>query len=110
MKIFQDHAIFLRFIGTFLFLAFNDSSSSSLLKGMPSHEISSDITKTYSLPCHTYVASWREIAKSGVSQIMILNFDVSRDAGAYPFWQKLLFLLMPFVKTFLHVIGILIIL
>ena len=42
---FQDHALYLRFVGTFSFLSFNDSSSSGLLKRMPSNEKFSSVVK-----------------------------------------------------------------
>ena len=47
---FEDHAMFLQFLGTFLFLVFNDNSSTSLLKGMQSNEIL--VTSSKLMRCH----------------------------------------------------------
>ena len=82
---FEDYALFLRFLENFLCLDFNDSSSTNLLKEIKSKETFSDLIKTCALPCQSCNEIWKKLAQAGISQTMIPNFDVSRDASDFPF-------------------------
>ena len=89
MNDFEDHAIFLRFLGTFLFLAFNASLSTSLLKEMKLNETFSNLIKTCAFLHQSCSEIWKKLAKTKISEIMTPNFDVSIDARTFPLWQNL---------------------
>jgi len=67
---FVDHNLFLRFIGIFLFLAYNDNLSTSMLKDLALDKTFSDLIKTSALLCIQYNVLWRKIAISGLNKII----------------------------------------
>ena len=66
---FNDHKMFVRFLATFLFLAWNDSSSASLLCDMDENETFSPLIIKNALSNTECNSLWKIIAKSGLSNI-----------------------------------------
>ena len=84
IDVFKDYKIVLNFIATYLFLTWNNSSSSGLLRNIDVNEALSDLIKSNTLPSNMHNKLWKHIALSGLGKTQMPNYDVSRDFRIFP--------------------------
>ena len=82
---FNNYKLFLRFVGTFFFLAWYDSSISILLIRMLYNKKISDLIRN-SFTSHQQCNSlWNKIAEARLGKIRMPNLDMSINFGIKPF-------------------------